>query len=430
MRTFETILVVIIMITALTASLFAAWPSLRRVSTNDLRRIALTTLEVLDADHNLSETVFKPSSDSAWGDLQVALSSCLPSNMVYNLTVYEIQDSSETELYLPINSISNAKSLGVNTDAASYLVTANATFSMTPEKIGGTYGGTLYILNCSDSHGWWITGYSAQSLAQDVLNLLSPYFQKTIVVQNTTQFGQVLNGTALQNETLQNAVICNVFGEVVPIPQGYYTSVNVGYDSGNSSYARFCHTLGLRVHSYNWTWVSIVGYPLYYVSNTAYFASTENGFGIYGVKNVGPAGRTAFLQGLANKTYSYNSTSDYGVGAVNLAAQARAYCDYYGLYPNPSQTASRGMPLYVLGNYNLTIAFQMFDIYSNWIAGALFKNTESGSFLALGLTRVPDVRLTALGLLGYYRPALYPTVQTGMGSSRLIVLSLGRMGGM
>jgi hypothetical protein len=432
MRTVETILVVMLLIAALTTSLFATWPSLRHASSQDLRRIALTTLETLDADNSLSETVFKPSNDSAWDDLQIALASCLPPNVVYNLTVYQILNGGSTELYSPINSISNSKSLGESTDTASYLVTYNATFSMTPGRIGGTYGGTLYMLNCSDASGWWITGYTGQSLAQDLLNLLSQYFQKTVVVQNTTQLGQILNGTALQNETLRNAVVCNVFGEVVPIPQGYYTSANVGYDAINSSYARYCYTLGQKVRQYNWTWVSIVGWPLYYVANTVYFASTQNTYGIYGVNRVGEAGRTAFLQGLDNQSYFFRTDSGVGPGEiVTLTSEAQYCCNYYGLYPNPSQTASRSTPLSVLSDFHLTIAFQMFNIAPNssYVGGALFKNSVSGSLLALGLTRTPDVRLTALGLLGYYKPSLYPAEQTTSSSSRLVILSVGRMGG-
>ena len=432
MRTVETILVVMLLIAALTTSLFATWPSLRNASSQDLRRIALTTLETLDADNSLSETVFKPSNDSAWGDLQIALASCLPPNVVYNLTVYQILSGSSTELYSPINSISNSKGLGESTDTASYLVTHNA-FNATPGKIGGTSGGTLYMLNCSDASGWWITGYTGQSLAQDLLNLLSQYFQKTVVVQNTTQLERILDNKTLQDETLQNAVVCNVFGEVVPIPQGNYTSDNVGKDPISSSYARYCYTLGRKVREYNWTWVSIVGYPLYYVSNTAYFADAQNDYGIYGVQKVGPAGRTAFLQGLDNQSYSYNTTSGVGSGRANLTPEAQDYCNYYGLYPNPSQTASRGMPLSVLNDSHLTIAFQMFDTYvdgsSSYLAGALLRNSVSGSLLALGLTRTPDVRLTALGLLGYYKPLRYPTEQNTSNSSRLVILSVGRMGG-
>lgn len=318
MRTVETILVIVLLVTVLTTMLFATWPSVRRSSSADLRKVALSTLQTLDIDNTLGETVFKPTNDSAWANLQIALSSCLPPNIVYNLTVYQITNGSSTDLYSPINSISNSENLGESTDATSYLVTQNATFSLTQQKIDGTSGGTLYMLNCSDASGWWITGYSGQSLARDLYGLLSPYFQQTVVIQNTTQLGQILNGTALQNETLLNAVVCNVFGEVVPIPQGYYTSANVGYDPVESSYARYCHTLGQRVRQYNWTWVSIVGWPLYYVSNTAYFQYTQNTYGIFGVNKVGQAGRTAFLQGLDNQGYSF--TTSEGVGSQSVVS--------------------------------------------------------------------------------------------------------------
>ena len=106
-------------------------------------------------------------------------------------------------------------------------------------------------MNCSDSNGWWITGYTAHTLAEDLYKLLAPYFQATIMVQNTTQLGQLLNGTSLQNETLRNAVVINTFGETVPIPVGYYTGLGVGYDSIENSYARYCYTLGQKVQQYN-----------------------------------------------------------------------------------------------------------------------------------------------------------------------------------
>jgi hypothetical protein len=432
MRTVETILVIGLLATVLSVSLFATWPSLRRASSLDLRRIAFTTLETLDANSSLSQTAFRPSNDPAWNNLQSALSSCLPANIVYNLTVYQILNSSgATALYTPISSIANTQSLGESTDAASYLVTYNATYSVTAVKIGGTSGGTLYLLNCSDASGWWITGYTPQGLVQDLLNLLSPYFQQTVVVQDTTQLAKILDGFKLQNETLQNAVVCNAFGEAVPIPQSYM-SAPVGYDSVNKSYAKYCYTLGQRVRSYNWTWVSMVGWPFYYVSNKNGLATSQNTYGIYGMNRTDEYGRTAFLQGLDNQNYSYNKGEGIGPQeVVNLTSQASYYCNYYGLYPSPSQTASRSIPLTVLNDYHLSIAFQLFDIPPDdtAVGGALFSNSVSGSLLDLGLTRTPDVRLTALGLLGYYKPTLYPSAQTTSQSSRFVVLTLGLMGG-
>jgi len=322
MRSVEILLVIIILAGAfIVASSFAVLPEPRQASPVNLRRLALTTLQMLDSNHGLSEIVFSGNS-TRWSELQVALSASLPPDVVYNLTVYEVNGTGSGDaLYKHVWNISNAESLGVASDASSYFVTSsNATFTYTPEKIGEHGGGgTLYILNCSDANGWWITGYTAQSLAQDLYNLLSPYFMKTVMVQNTAQLGQILNGTSLQGEILPNAVVINTCGEAVPISAGYYTSI--GYDSIHSSYANYTYTLGHRVRTYNWTWVSIVGYPLYYVSNTGYFTGDQNTYGIYGMKSVGEPGFSAFLDGLDNKGYGnwwysggWRYDDDLGIG--------------------------------------------------------------------------------------------------------------------
>lgn len=429
MRTIEIFLVIIIITGAfIISSLFAVLPSPRQVSPLNLRRLALTTLQTLDADYDLSEAVFKPQSDSAWSELKVALSACLPPNIVYNLTVYEVLSGSGTELYTPVGSISNAESLGIDSDATSYLVaSSNVTFNVVPEKVGEHGGGgTLYILNCSDANGWWITGYTSQSLAEDLYNLLSPYFQSTIMVQNSTQLEQILNGNSLQNETLQNAVILNTFGEAVPIPSGYAST----YDS--DSYAEYCYQLGRRVHQYNWTLGSIVGYPLYYVSNTGYFTGSgdHNTWGIYGMERVGPGGLNAFLRGLNNQTYSYNGNWITGSpGVVYLSSEALYYSNYYGLYPAPYQTATRALPSWITASYNLKVTTYIIDPVNGWNPGAIYRHIVSGGLLALGLTRSPDIRLTALGMLSDYKPRLYRSEYTANGTSRLVILQLGQTGG-
>ena len=246
MRTVEILLVIIILMGAFfIASFFAVLPSPRQVSPLNLQRLALTTMQTLDADYDLSGTVFQPSSDPGWSKLQTALSACLPPNIIYNLTVYQVNTASGT-LYNMTTSISNAESLGTGSEAASYLAaSSNVTFNATPQKIGENgVGGTLYILNCSDANGWWITPYTAWELAGELYSLLSPYFTTTIMVQNTTQLERILNNTALQGETVQNAVVINTFGECVPIPFGYYSSSGIGNDTTNNSFALYDYTLG------------------------------------------------------------------------------------------------------------------------------------------------------------------------------------------
>jgi hypothetical protein len=448
MRTIEVFLVIIIITTAfIISTFFGILPQPRQVAPLNLRRLALTTLQTLDVNYDLSETAFMPADDLAWGQLQIALSACLPPNIVYNLTVYEVLSGS-THLYNPTKSISNAMSLGVSSDASSYLVaSSNVTFSVTPERIGEHGGGgTLYILNCSDANGWWITGYTGQSLAGDLYNLLSPYFKTTIMLQNTAQLARILNGTSIQGETLQNATVINTVGEAVPIPSGYYASSGVGYDSTHTSYARYSYVLGQKVRQYNWTWVSIVGYPLYYVSNTGLFTgpNDQNTYGIYGMRQVGPAGLNAFLRGLDNQGYSYDTqwitgdpSDDSRLASVSLSPEARYYCNYYGLYPSPYQMATRALPDSIRSTYHLpqsSITY-IFNKVGSWIPGAVFRhiaagdNRVTGSLFALGLTRTPDIRLTALGLLCAFKPRLYRSEYTASGTSRLVVLQLGQVGG-
>ena len=445
MRTIEVLLVIIIITGAsIIASFFAFLPQPQQVSPINLRRLALTTLEMLDSDHDLSQTVFNAPDDPAWGQLQTALSASLPPNIVYNLTVYDASTGG-TQLYNMVNSISNAQSLGISSDVATYLVaSSNATFNATPEKIGVTGGGgTLYILNCSDSNGWWITGYTAQTLAGDLYNLLSPYFQATVMVQNTTQLGQILNGTKISNSPYENvtsAVVINTNGEAVPIPSGYYNTT--GYDTVHSSYAKYSFMLGNATNYYNWTWVSIVGYPLYYVSNTGLFPNNQNGWGIYGMMGVGASGLNAFLEGLNKSSYSYDDTwitndSDHVPGLANvwLSSEASYYCNYYGIYPSPYQTATRALPVSILSKYNLNVTSYILQQVGTWLPGAFYKHVDpnsgafSGAFLALGLARTPDIRLTALGLLCGYKPRLFPSQYGASGTSRLVVLQLGQVGG-
>jgi hypothetical protein len=319
----------------------------------------------------------------------------------------------------------------VSTGSSSYLIaSSNVTFSFTPEKVGEHGGGgTLYILNCSDAYGWWITGYTAQKLAQDLYNFLSPYFQATIMVQNTTQLGTLLNGTAISsdpNEIVQNAVIIDTCGEAVPIPSGYYAT-----QGSQDSYARYCYILGQRTRQYNWTWSSIVGYPLYYVSNTGLFPSDQNTWGIYGMKLVAAAGLNAFLEGLDNQPYVFDGNWITGsiAGSVYLSSEAQYYCNYYGIYPSYYQSSSRALPTSILTTYHLNVPTYIFNPSGGYVAGAVYANVGSGALMALGLTRSPDIRITALGLLQYFKPRLYRSDYSAVATSKLVVLQLGQMGG-
>jgi hypothetical protein len=431
MRTIE-ILIVIIIITGafIAASFFAVLPWPRQVSPMNLRRLAFTTLQMLDSNYDLSRAAFETENYTVWGGLQVALSASLPPNVIYNLTIYEVTGET-TQLYTYIDSMSNAESLGATSDASSYMVaSSNVTFNVIPEKIGEHGGGgTLYILDCDDAPSWWITGYTAHSLAQDLYSLLSPYFSETIMVQDTDELEEILNGNPLHGETLQNAVVINTCGEAVPIPTSYADT----YD-GNS-YGEYFYELGKRVNQYNWTWTSIVGWPFYYVSNTNEFSSGENGWGIYGMHQVGNAGLNAFLQGIDDRpSYNPGSSSTSNPGLVYLSTEVLESSNYYGIYPSPYQTSTRALQSSITGSYNLDVTTYVFNPVGGSIPAAVYRHTGTGgnyegAFYAIGLTRTPDIRLTALGLLADYRPRLYRSEYTAKGTSRIVVLQLGLVGG-
>jgi hypothetical protein len=116
-------------------------------------------------------------------------------------------------------------------------------------------------------------------------------------------------------------------------------------------------------------------------------------------------------------------------GSVYLSSEAIYYCNYYGIYPSYYQTASRALPSSITSTYNLNVTNYIFDPSGGYLAGAVYKHVPYGAFLALGLTRTPDIRLTAIGLLDYYRPRLYRSEYTSTGTSKLVILQLGQMGG-
>ena len=440
MRTVEVIFVISILLGAfIITTQFAVLPSPRQAFGTNLRELSYSTLETLDAQGSLSATIFEDSSNPAWGELQKALSASLPPNVVYNLSIYDLSANPEGILtYQLTNSISDT-SFGADSDAASFLVTsADVTFTQNPQKVGETTGQniTLYILNCEDANGWWITGYTGQSLATDLYELLSPYFTNTMMVNSTSELGLLLDGTLLPDgvESVHDAVVINTFGEAVPIPTDYCeggSNQTEGFDPVNGTYAKYFHTLGSLTRQYNWTWVSIVGYPFYYVTNTGYFVSDQNTFGLYGMERVGSAGVNTFLLGLDSASYIYNTTGTAaGVGVVQFTSEALQICNYYGLYPSTYQTSSRALTQTIESTYHLDRLATIFDLKSDRVAGATFKHQDgNGALTTIGLTRIPDIRVTALALLMYYRPAVYRSEFGASGTSRLVTLQLGQQGG-
>jgi len=105
-------------------------------------------------------------------------------------------------------------------------------------------------------------------------------------------------------------------------------------------------------------------------------------------------------------------------------------CNYYGIYPSPFQTASRALDQSILTTYDLDRFALMFELKNNRAAVATYRHEDgSGALTAVGLTRIPDIRVAALGLLMYYNPTVYRSEFGASGTSRLVTLQLGQQGG-
>ena len=436
MRTVEVLFVIVILLTSFTiATQFAVLPSATETFGTELGELAQSTLETLDSKGVLSTTVFNEITDDSWGDLQKALSASLPVNVVYNFTVYDLTEDSGLVTYELSNSVSDS-AFGTDSASASVMVTSpDVTFSQDPEKVGESSGQniTLYILNCSDANGWWITGFTGQSLASEFYDLLSVYFETTVLINSTAQLADLLQGTLTAGD-IQNAVVVNTFGESVPIPDDYCLGGSHQSDGiSGGSYAKYFHTLGSLTRQYNWTWVSIVGYPCYYVTNknNADISGYDNGYGVYGMRQVGPSGINAFLQGMDSLSYTFNdSGTAAGVGVVQFTSTGLERCNYYGVYPSSYQTASRALTQSIQSTYHLNCFGLIFEIKNDRVAGATFRHQSgTGALTAIGLTRIPDVRIAALGLLMYYQPTVYRSEFGASGTSRFVTLQLGQQGG-
>jgi hypothetical protein len=147
-------------------------------------------------------------------------------------------------------------------------------------------------------------------------------------------------------------------------------------------------------------------------------------------------GIRAFLPGLDNQAYVYDNTGVISdVGVVTLTSETIEYCNYYGIYPSSYQTSTRALSTSLQSSYNLEVGFEVFNSVGNYVPGAVYNHVAlgstntTGSLLALGLTRTPDIRLTEISLLSYYNPRLYASDYTAGGTSRLVVLQLGLVGG-
>lgn len=395
MRTLESLFVVIIVFATLTTVFnHGVLPAPIETSSIGLQELADSTIATLDKEGYLTRSIFEKDpdlSDAKWKSVVETVDSALPLGTVFQLKVYRIEENPATgELnYINLRTAGNAENgLPPGSITTSYTLTSpDVTVTKTPETITRTRPITLYILDIQEANGWWITGYDGHTLAQTVKEAMNPYLKLIVMVTNMTDYEKLLNGQRITTNPLEdvdNAIVINPFGETIPIPT----------DPIAWKPDQFTFKLGGIVNRYNWTWVSLVGYPFYYLTNTGRYSESQNGWGIYGMTQLGPKGYDGFLYGIDDPGIDFSSITlsdtfqSSSPGVVEYSDEILRHQLYYGIFPGEVQTATRAFNLSYLSLHHIPLGINCFSgkYYSPSTIGAGTWVTPNGAYSNDGVT--------------------------------------------
>jgi len=412
LRTTEAIFMVVITFGVLLAvTNFAIIPTPRVSSSIGLQESASKIVRNIDEDKFLTSAVFSDDADD-WGNVVKTIKDSIAPGLLFKITAYEIDENEGTGVlsYNPVLEGSNfSGAFPSGSVSVSYTVTSpEVTVTPTPEKVayedaGGTQSSTtLYILKCSDARGWWITGFTSDSLADDCYRQMSPYFKTTVMVTSTTDFWKLLNGVRISadpNERVEGAIILNTLGECVPIPTAYISQIP------GASKDNFSNYIGKRVATFDWEWISIVGYPFYYVSNTAY--TLDSAWGIIGLKDIGPKGLEGFLDGIKGDNYDGSNPDAYGMNpTVEYTDLLKDYMNYYGIYPALSQSATRAFTKTYFESKQLSLITNFFKPWpddNGYYAGAVWSRIINGPWTDGDKALADEAGSASTTINGYYQ---------------------------
>ncbi len=185
------------------------------------------------------------------------------------------------------------------TISAGGTITLNAVVPIAPGiPLALPHGTYVFVIQCRDAPSWWVGDIDKviEGFA-DVMATAGTMFN-LIYVNTTQQLYDFMMGndvTADDGSTLrlgfeyrlQYSVFMNGHGEAVPIPSQFVSGTNPNWQA----YFDFIRN---KIKQYGWTWLSITGYPFYYVSNHAYDAYW-NTWNVPGLYNIGSSGVNEFL---------------------------------------------------------------------------------------------------------------------------------------
>lgn len=437
MKMVEALFVVAIVTGAMVGVLnYTFIPSPKESSSKGLEDTALTILRSLDEDNRLAYAAFS-ENNTDHAAIQRAIESAVPPNIVFNMTVIRLDTSLGELKYTPQWSVSNFKgSEPTGAKTTTYTVTSpKVTVSGLRGKI--TVGGvevTLFILNCTDAMTWFPAQGSVSDIAKGVKDQLSPWFEKTVVINSTSDLKTLVEGNIPPNvddAILKNAVVINPLGGTYPYPIGIDTN-DTSDEQVNLAYA-----MGRAVNRFNLTYMCYVGYPAEYVGNP----------------NTGLAGLTmlerkcldAFMYGIDNQTLG-STGKEYRYKESNPGSYtpaAKEIYTTYGVFPGLNQPNIFVLGKSIMDDFHLYTndALAVFQQESNGYPGAIYihyvdvnNNNQydpgetKGVFFNLCFPQTPDVRITTIGILQQYKPQIYRTKFTEKDTIRFITLTLAQVG--
>ena len=439
MRMVEALFVVVLISGSLLGIInYTSIPSPKESSSKGLEDTALSIIRSLDEDNTLTRAAFSTDYND-YGEIQKALDATLPPNMVYNMSIVRLDLSSNTLDYVTTWSVSNFKGnppTGAKT--VSYAVTSpKVTVDAIRDKI--SVGGipiTLYILNCTDAYSWFPTQGSVTNIARETYDVLSPWFETTVVINSTAQLTSLISKNIgdpplVPGVSIQNAVVVNPLGGTIPFPLG------VDLNDPNGLIVQEAYKLGKAAYRFNWTYLSYVGYPQEYVS--------QANNGLKGLTMMERRNLDAFLYGLDNRALSSSAKEWRYKDDVPSSWTATAKKTYttYGVYPGLNQPDVFVLGKDMEGEFHLYINdTAVFEQTAKGYPGAIYIHyidsnnngvrdwTEQrrGAFFSLCLPQIPDKRIATIGILQYYKPKIYRTPFTENDTLRFVSLTLAQLG--
>ena len=234
---------------------------------------------VIDPYGNVVYTQAIPETTVRFGEVTV-VTIYIPRNVYNELLEFEI-------VKLVLSSSTGSEGVAYLTREVLQSLSSNVLLS----------GYKFVIINCSDADGWWV---DTKKIVEAIAKLRKLGYQiDMLIINDTDQLANFIeNPSNFEGRDWSNSIVINAHGEVVPIPLSYIPSYDpTTSECGSPDWVDWYRNISYAISNYRLVWVSVVGYPFYYVSNTrcSDWTRTTAG-GIVHVYEVGDRGLKEILR--------------------------------------------------------------------------------------------------------------------------------------